>query len=136
MWKKLEWRQEIAAIKEILALQSVLSGGEFANGAKTGAFSYLFNYCSNRVGTSKLEQRMFDWRPCYKAFTLSYSHTLGDGSWTSWEVVDALSVGAGAFSKGLSVSVAVFKTETSGFVTVTSWAEEGIVADLNAGRWK
>jgi hypothetical protein len=80
---------------------SVISGGKFANGATTAAFGYLFNYCSHAKCTSKLEQAMYDYWPGYKAGTLLYNQTIGDGSWTGWEVVDAVSVGASVAGKGL-----------------------------------
>lgn len=78
--------------------------GKFENGAVTGAFGYMFNYCSNGVCTSKLEQALYDWMPGYKAGTLIYNQTAGDGSWTGWEVVDAVSVGASVAGKGLQIA--------------------------------
>jgi RHS repeat-associated protein len=46
---------------------SVLGGGKFANGAVTGAFGYLFNYCSHDgVCTTNLEQTLYDFAPGYK----------------------------------------------------------------------
>jgi hypothetical protein len=74
---------------------SKLGGGEFANGALSAAFEYLYNYCSAGSCTSGFEPAMYDYWPGYKAGTLAYNQTFGDGSWTGWEVVDAVSVGAG-----------------------------------------
>jgi RHS repeat-associated protein len=82
---------------------SVLGGGKFENGAVTGAFGYIFNYCSSGKCTSKFEQFMYDWWPGYKAGTLLYNQTMGDGSWTGWEVVDAASVGLGVAAKGFQL---------------------------------
>jgi len=80
---------------------SVLGGGKFANGAATAAFGYLFNHCSHGGCTTKLEQVLYDWWPGYKAGTLIYNQTMGDGSWTGWEVLDAASVGVGVAARGL-----------------------------------
>ena len=80
---------------------SVIAGGKFKNGAVTAVYAYLFNYCSSGKCTSALEQTMYDFWPGYKAGTLLYNQTMGDGSWTGWEVVDAVSVGSGVAGKGL-----------------------------------
>jgi hypothetical protein len=53
--------------------------------------------------TTKLEQALYDWWPGYKAGTLLYNQTMGDGSWTGWEVLDAASAGLGAAGKGLQL---------------------------------
>ena len=96
---------------------SVLGGGKFENGAATAAFGYLFNHCVHGACTTKLEQAMYDWWPGYKAGTLLYNQTVGDGSWTGWEVLDAASVGLGAVGKGLQAlqrlgtGNTLFKTE-------------------------
>lgn len=80
---------------------SWVSGGNFQNGAVTAAFGYLFNHCSHGNCTTPLEQTLYDWMPGYKAGTLLYNQTMGDGSWTGWEVLDAASVGAGVAGRGL-----------------------------------
>jgi hypothetical protein len=80
---------------------SVIGGGKFANGAAQAGFGYLFNYCSSGKCTTKFEQFMYDWWLGYKAGTLLYNQTMGDGSWTGWEVLDAASVGAGVVGRGL-----------------------------------
>ena len=85
---------------------SQIGGGKFSNGAMTGAFSYLFNYCSNGKCSTKFEQGMYDWWPGYKAGTLLYNQTMGDGSWTGWELLDAASVGLGVAGKGLQLFAA------------------------------
>jgi hypothetical protein len=59
---------------------SAITGGKFATGAQTAAFGYLFNYCSDGKCTSKFEQAMYDYWPGYKAGTLIYNQTIGDGS--------------------------------------------------------
>lgn len=61
----------------------------------------VFNHCSHGGCTTKLEQTLYDWMPGYKAGTLLYNQTMGDGSWTGWEVLDAASVGAGVAGRGL-----------------------------------
>jgi hypothetical protein len=80
-----------------------VTGGKFANGAETAAYGYLFNYCMHGGCTSKLEQTLYDWMPGYKAGTLLYNQTLGEGGWTGWEVLDVASVGLGAASRGLQL---------------------------------
>lgn len=80
-----------------------LSGGSFAQGAVTGAFGYLFNYCSHGSCTTDLEQTLYDWLPGYKAGTLLYNQTMGDGSWTGWEVLDFASVAGNVAGKGFSL---------------------------------
>jgi hypothetical protein len=92
------------AVTVIGGTASVLGGGDFANGAVTAAYGYLFNHCSHGGCTTKLEQALYDWWPGYKAGTLLYNQTLGDGSWTGWEMLDAASVGtlgAGRALQGL-----------------------------------
>jgi RHS repeat-associated protein len=84
---------------------SVIAGGKFESGAVTGAFGYMYNYCSNGVCTTKLEQTLYDWMPGYKAGTLVYNQTMGDGSWTGWEIVDAASLGVGLAGKGISAGL-------------------------------
>jgi hypothetical protein len=46
---------------------------------------------------------MYDYWPGYKAGTLLYNQTMGDGSWTGWEVLDATSVGTLVAGKGLQL---------------------------------
>ncbi|WP_127995679.1 RHS repeat-associated core domain-containing protein [Piscinibacter defluvii] len=84
---------------------SVIGGGKFINGAGQAAFVYLFNYCSSGKCTTEFEQFMYDWWPGYKAGTLLYNQTMGDGSWTGWEVLDAGSVGLGVAAKGVSLGL-------------------------------
>ncbi len=84
---------------------SVIAGGKFENGAVTAAFGYLFNHCSGGKCTTALEQKLYDWMPGYKAGTLLYNQTMGDGSWTGWEVVDAASLGVGVAGKGISMGL-------------------------------
>ncbi len=84
---------------------SALGGGKFGNGALAGAYGYLFNYCSSGKCTSAFEQALYDWWPGYKAGTLLYNQTSGDGSWTGWEVLDAASIGLGAAGKGISAGL-------------------------------
>jgi RHS repeat-associated protein len=111
---------------------SVLGGGRFANGAKTAAFGYLFNYCSSGKCTTNLEQKLYDYWPGYKAGTLLYNQTMGDGSWTGWEVVDGLSVGAGVMGKTVQFLGRAFTTapdlisELNGAIEINS----GLKADL------
>ena len=50
---------------------------------------------------TKLEQALYDWWPGYKAGTLLYNQTIGDGRWTGWEVLDAASVGTLGVGRGL-----------------------------------
>lgn len=72
---------------------SAMTGGKFANGAMTGAFSRALNHCAHGHCTSDGEQALYGWWPGYKAGTLIYNQTMGDGSWTGWEVFDATTVG-------------------------------------------
>ncbi|MBX3717662.1 MAG: hypothetical protein KF738_16815 [Burkholderiales bacterium] len=81
---------------------SRLGGGNFENGAVTAAFGYLFNHCAHGACTSDFEQVLYDWWPGYKAGTLLYNQTMGDGSWTGWEVLDAGSLGVGVTGRGLA----------------------------------
>lgn len=47
---------------------------------------------------------MYDWWPGYKAGTLLYNQTVGDGSWTGWEVLDAASMGLSGTAGGLKAA--------------------------------
>jgi hypothetical protein len=67
----------------------------------SGNVQYLFNECGSGKCSSKFEQTMYDWWPGYKAGTLLYSQTMGDGSWTVWELLDAASVGTLAAASGV-----------------------------------
>ena len=84
---------------------------------------------------------MYDYWPGYKAGTLVYNLTLGDGSWTGWELLDAASVGAGATAKGLSLGLSggsrsVFwsgwgaKSEAATFGTTLETTPVGRVLDF------
>ncbi|MEN9455773.1 MAG: hypothetical protein RL210_1292, partial [Pseudomonadota bacterium] len=87
------------------AVAARLAGGDTRQGALTGAFAYLFNECAHGNCTTKLEQTLYDWWPGYKAGTLLRSLTVGDGSWTAWELLDAASIGTGVAAKGLSAGL-------------------------------
>lgn len=78
-----------------------------------GNVQYLFNECGSGKCSSKFEQTMYDWWPGYKAVTLLYNKTMGDGSWTVWELLDAASVGMGAAAKGLQLLKGVAPTATA-----------------------
>jgi hypothetical protein len=77
------------------------AGGRFQDGAFGAAMGYALNYCSAGKCDFGWEQALYDWLPGYKAGTLAYNQTVGDGSWTGWEVLDAASIGVGAAAKGL-----------------------------------
>jgi len=82
---------------------SRLAGDQFANGAVTAAFAYLFNHCSHGDCTSFGEQFAYDYMFGYKGGTLIYNLTLGDGTWTGWELLDAASIGLGIVGRGLQL---------------------------------
>ena len=44
--------------------------------------------------------------------TLLYNQTMGDDSWTDWEVLDAASVGAGFAARGLKPTVVQSRVES------------------------
>jgi RHS repeat-associated protein len=93
------------AIRAVLGgTAAVAGGGNFGNGAVTAAFGYLFNHCSHGACTTSFEQAMYDYWPGYKAGTLLYNQTIGDGSWTGWELLDAASVGIGATGAGVKAA--------------------------------
>lgn len=115
---------QVAAHAIAGGLGSRAAGGKFGNGAMTGAFGYLFNECAAGTCTSKFEQAMYDWWPGYKAGTLLYNQTMGNGSWTGWEVVDAASIGVGVAAKGLQLlksaaPIASAASESSAAINLT-----------------
>jgi len=107
---------------------SMIAGGKFENGAVTAAYGYLFNYCSSGKCTNAFEQAMYDYWPGYKAGTLLYNQTMGDGSWTGFEVVDAAFVGAGIAGKVLQVLQGV----QAGFFEGTTLADR-VVGQMKLG---
>jgi hypothetical protein len=79
---------------------SVMGGGKFANGAQTGAFGYLFNYCAHGGQcTTKFEQFMYDWWPGYKFGTGIYN-SLNGGGFKFTEGVDGIFAIGGIAGKG------------------------------------
>ena len=83
---------------------SVIGGGKFGNGAVTGAFGYLFNYCSHDGNcTTKLEQALWDYMPGYQVGTRIKNGDCTGADWaratggTALAVVGVIEVrGAGA----------------------------------------
>jgi RHS repeat-associated protein len=74
-------RLQLLAFSAIGGTVSKLTGGKFANGAMTGAFQYLFNYCTNQGKcTTELEQLFYDWWPGYRIGTC-----ISNGGCTSWQ---------------------------------------------------
>ena len=103
MYKDLGAVGEGVARAVVGGTMSQLGGGKFANGALSAAYGYLFNHCSHGKCDFGWEQALYDWMPGYKAGTLLYNQTMGDGSWTWWEVLDAASIGTGVLGRGLQL---------------------------------
>lgn len=82
---------------------SEIGGGKFANGAITGSFGHLFNYCQHGNCDSELEQQIYDWWPGYKFGTGLYNVANG-GEMTGWEMVDGASIGLGATGRGINAA--------------------------------
>ncbi|MDD4928803.1 MAG: toxin C-terminal domain-containing protein [Gallionella sp.] len=139
---------------------SVIGGGKFSNGAVTGAYSYIFNYCAHATGkcTTAFEQAMYDYWPAYK-----YGTCLSNGGCTASELAGtsadmAIGIVGGVEGKGgRLLAESVFKTtkaamaaaEELGFSRINDTVHGGqavfkrgsdfITRDLdghNGGAWK
>jgi hypothetical protein len=83
---------------------SVIAGGKFENGAVTGAFGYLFNYCSSGGKcTTAFEQAMHDWWPGYKLGTCVSNGDCSGGQYAIAAGAAAFDVALGVQSKGIAV---------------------------------
>ncbi len=116
---------------------SVLGGGKFANGAATGAFGYLFNYCSHDGNcTTKLEKALWDWMPGYKFGTCL---SVGDCTAADWARATgdvAIGVVGGVEVKGAGWALGAFKSEAKWAAQMESrgWTAAQISEALQLGE--
>jgi Novel toxin 21 len=73
-------------------LGSMAAGGKFGNGAVTGAFGYLFNYCGQGKCDSEFEQFLYDYWPGYKFGTGAYNGVVNGQMASGGEIADVVSL--------------------------------------------